>query len=75
LAETLYNQNSNFLNGVPAEAKSYLEAKLAKATADLIKVHKEKVEAVKSEYVAELQRDLSERQKVIDMLLQKQQGL
>ncbi|OKL62376.1 hypothetical protein UA08_02428 [Talaromyces atroroseus] len=65
------NQNGDFLNSIPTEAKPNLEAKLAKATADTVKLHQEKVEAIKSEYVTELQRDVIERQKVIDMLLQK----
>lgn len=56
---------------MPLAATSQLEAKLAKVTDEMIRLHKEKVDAIRLEYVAELQRDMDERQKVIDILLQK----
>lgn len=56
---------------MPSTAVSYLEAKLAKVTDEMTRLHQEKVDAIRLEYVAELQRDMDERQKVIDMLLQK----
>jgi hypothetical protein len=48
-----------------------LSGKLTQVTAEAARLHQEKVDAIRLEYVAELQRDMDERQKVIDMLLQK----
>ncbi|EED18734.1 hypothetical protein TSTA_124570 [Talaromyces stipitatus ATCC 10500] len=70
-AETLSRKNSTFLLSVPPTAKSYLEGKLAQITAEMTRLHQEKVDAIKLEYVAELKRDMDERQKVIDMLTRK----
>lgn len=67
--EQLSQKNGTFLRSVPPTATSYLEAKLAKVTEDVTRLHQEKVDAIRLEYVAELQRDMDERQKVIDMLL------
>ncbi|KAF5005083.1 hypothetical protein F66182_15983 [Fusarium sp. NRRL 66182] len=70
-AQSLTQKNGTFLRSVPLAATSQLEAKLAKVTDEMIRLHKEKVDAIRLEYVAELQRDMDERQKVIDILLQK----
>ncbi|PCH03212.1 Hypothetical protein PENO1_033580 [Penicillium occitanis (nom. inval.)] len=70
-AEQLSQKNGTFLRSMPSTAVSYLEAKLARVTDEMTRLHKEKVDAIRLEYVAELQRDMDERQKVIDMLLQK----
>ncbi|KUL87675.1 hypothetical protein ZTR_05893 [Talaromyces verruculosus] len=70
-AESLSQKNGSFLRSMPSTAVSYLEAKLARVTDEMTRLHKEKVDAIRLEYVAELQRDMDERQKVINMLLQK----
>lgn len=70
-AEQLSQKNGTFLRSVPSTATSYLEAKLAKVTDKMTRLHQEKVDVIRLEHVAELQRDMDERQKVIDMLLQK----
>lgn len=71
LTENLSQKNGTVLRSVPSTATSYFEAKLTKVTAEITRLHQEKVDAIRLEYVAELQRDMDERQKVIDMLLQK----
>lgn len=70
-AESLSQKNGSFLRSMPSTAVSYLEAKLASVTDEMTRLHKEKVDAIRLEFVAELQRDMDERQKVINMLLQK----
>ncbi|KAE8552599.1 hypothetical protein TMatcc_008031 [Talaromyces marneffei ATCC 18224] len=69
--ESLSQKNGAFLRTFPPTAKSYLEAKLTQITADLTQLHQEKVDAIRLECVVELQRDMDERQKVIDMFLHK----
>ncbi|CRG91195.1 hypothetical protein PISL3812_08243 [Talaromyces islandicus] len=70
VANDLAQKNSTLLAGFPAGASSYFEAKLDEITKELVALHQQKVEAVKGEYIAKLQKEMSECQKMISMLQQ-----
>ncbi|KAH8703397.1 hypothetical protein BGW36DRAFT_354818 [Talaromyces proteolyticus] len=68
----LTRKNSAFLNDFPANAQLFFEARLAEITQEAITMHQVKIDALKAEYIEKLQKDMSECQRMIDMLRQNQ---
>lgn len=68
MANNLAQKNSIFLGSFPAEENAYLQAKLDAITKEVIALHKQKLDDLKGEYVASLQKKVDEFQKMISML-------
>lgn len=70
VANDIAQKNSTFLGSLPAGSSSYVEAKLDEIAQEIFALHQQKVETLKGEYITKLQKEMSEYQKMIDILQQ-----